>query len=80
MTLMSFTRRCWGFLEIFALMDGFCAKSLDDNQLIWMVEVDGFIIDIRHAPCEMQIAAYENGPIQYIPTDQLGDEKSRSPK
>ncbi len=42
---------------------------------------DGFTIDMRHAPREMQIAAYGNGLIPYIPSDQPdGDENSSPPK
>ena len=60
----------------------FCLRSrLDDNPLVWMIEIDGFIIDMRYAPKEMQIAAYENGLIPYIPSDQPDDdESSRPPK
>ena len=56
-------------------------SRLDDNPLVWMREIDGFIIDMRYAPREMQIAAYENGLIPYILSDQpSGDENSRRPK
>ena len=57
------------------------AVILDDNPLVWMIEIDGFLIDMLHAPREMQIAAYENGLIPYVPSEQPDkDENSRPPK
>ena len=56
-------------------------SRLERNPLVWMIEIDGFIIDMRHAPREMQIAAYENGLIPYVPSGQPDeDENSRPPK
>jgi len=43
---------------------------LDDNPLVWMLEVNGFLMDIRMAPREAQVAAYERGLIPYIPADR----------
>lgn len=57
-----------------------CLRSrLEDNPLVWMIEIDGFIIDMRHAPREMQIAAYENGLIPYVPSEQPGDDETGRP-
>ena len=69
-------------LDLVPFDPAFCLRSrLDDNPLVWMIEIGGFIIDMRHAPREMQIAAYENGLIPYVPSDQPGDdENSRPPK
>lgn len=48
-----------------------CLPSrLDDNPLIWMVSVNGFILDIRHAPREIQEEAFLQGIIPYIPDDK----------
>ena len=44
--------------------------KLEDNPLVWMLEVNGFLMDIRHAPREAQVAAYEKGLIPYVPADQ----------
>lgn len=45
-----------------------CLPSLmDENPMAWMISVNGFIIDARSAPPEIQIAAYEKGLIPYIP-------------
>ena len=39
----------------------------DKNPLIWMLEVDGLIIDVRQAPREFQESAFRQGLIPYIP-------------
>ncbi len=40
---------------------------IDQNSLIWMLEVNGLIIDIRHAPRALQEEAFQKGLIPYIP-------------
>ena len=40
---------------------------LDQNPLVWMLEVNGLVIDVRHAPREIQEAAFRQGLIPYIP-------------
>jgi hypothetical protein len=59
-------------LDLMPLDPAFTLPSrLDDNPLIWMIQLDnGLIIDIRHAPREAQVAAYELGLIPYIPADR----------
>jgi hypothetical protein len=50
-------------------------SQLGDSPLVWMVSVNGFIIDIRTAPREVQEVAFEKGLIPYIPADRpTGDE------
>jgi len=52
-----------------------CLPSLvGENPMIWMLELDGFIIDIREAPREAQEQAYQLGLIPYIPADRLEPE------
>ena len=46
---------------------------MDDNPFIWMLQVNGLIIDIRHCPRETQVVAFENGLIPYIPADRADD-------
>jgi len=47
-----------------------CLPSrIDDNPLIWMVSVNGLIMDIRNAPREIQVEAFYQGIIPYIPDD-----------
>ncbi|PZO14657.1 MAG: hypothetical protein DCF25_14675 [Leptolyngbya foveolarum] len=45
-------------------------SKMDSNPLIWMLEVGGFIMDIRSAPRELQEVALEKGLIPYIPGAQ----------
>jgi len=47
-------------------------SRMDDNPLVWMLEVNGFLIDIRDAPREAQEIAFEKGLIPYIPADREG--------
>ena len=52
-----------------------CLPSLiGENPLVWMLEVDGLIIDARTAPLEFQQEAYRLGLIPYIPGDNLPQE------
>lgn len=58
-------------LDLFQLHPGWCLPSmLEDNPLVWMLEVNGFIMDIRMAPREAQEEAYRLGLIPYIPADR----------
>ena len=43
---------------------------MDDNLALWLVEVDGFIVDIRLMPRELQQRALELCLIPYVPDDQ----------
>lgn len=45
-------------------------SRLDDNPLVWMLQVNGLIVDIRTMPREAQEVAYEQGLIPYIPDDR----------
>ena len=48
-------------------------SRIERNPLVWMLNVNGYIIDVRHAPREIQIEAFMRGMIPYIPDD--GSEK-----
>lgn len=43
---------------------------LEHNPLVWMFELNGFLIDMRTAPRELQEAAYAQGLIPFIPEDK----------
>ena len=45
-------------------------SQMDDNPMIWMLEVNGFIMDIRKCPREAQELALDKGLIPYIPGDE----------
>ena len=47
-------------------------SRLADNPLVWMLQVDGLMIDIRQAPVELQRLAYEKGLIPFIPAERSG--------
>jgi hypothetical protein len=42
-------------------------SMVDKNPLIWMLEVNGLIMDVRQAPRAIQEAAFRKGLIPYIP-------------
>jgi hypothetical protein len=48
-------------------------SRMDDNPWIWMLEVNGLIMDIRQCPREAQVVAFEKGLIPYIPADQVDE-------
>ena len=41
--------------------------------MIWMLEVNGLIMDIRRCPREAQVVAFEKGLIPYIPADRADE-------
>ena len=45
-------------------------SRLGDNPLVWMLEVNGFMMDIRHCPREVQEIAFQKGLIPYLPADR----------
>ena len=47
-------------------------SRLADNPMVWMLEVNGLMIDIRRAPAELQQLAYEKGLIPFIPAERSG--------
>lgn len=42
-------------------------SKLDDNPMVWMISVNGIILDARRAPLEIQIEAFQRGLIPYVP-------------
>ena len=58
-------------LKIYQLDPNWTLPSrLDDNPMVWMLEVNGFLMDVRHAPREVQEIAFKKGLIPYIPADR----------
>lgn len=43
-------------------------SKIGDNMLVWMIQVNGFIVDARYAPREIQEEAFRKGLIPYIPS------------
>ena len=57
-------------------------SRLGDNPLVWRVEVNGIIVDIRQESRESQEAAFREGLIPYIPADRttiMDDETNKLP-
>jgi len=70
-TMMTKSKMIRDKLDIFALDPDWCLPELlEDNPLVWMFDVDGFVIDIRVAPRQVQEEAYRLGLIPYIPADE----------
>ena len=42
-------------------------SQLADNPMAWMIEVNGFILDVRYAPREIQEKAFRLGLIPFLP-------------
>jgi hypothetical protein len=38
--------------------------------MVWTLEVNGFLVDVRRAPREVQEIAFKKGLIPYIPADR----------
>ena len=45
-------------------------SRLQDNPMVWMLQVNGFMVDVRHTPREVQEIAFKKGLIPYIPADR----------
>ena len=58
-------------LDLMQFDPDWCLPALlKDNPLVWMVSVDGFIMDARSAPRQIQEEAYRLGLIPFIPADE----------
>ena len=70
-TMLAKSKQVRQLLNLIPLHPAWCISDLiDDNPLVWMVETNGFVMDMRSAPREFQEAAYAKGLIPYIPDDQ----------
>ena len=45
-------------------------SRLERNPMVWMVQINGLIVDIRGMPVELQQMAVEQGLIPYIPAER----------
>ncbi len=52
----------WGTVEFLR------ADMIDDNPMVWLIEVNGLRFDARHLPVQIQVEAYLKGIIPYVPT------------
>ncbi|MDP2220213.1 MAG: DUF6398 domain-containing protein [Hydrogenophaga sp.] len=42
-------------------------SRMEQNPLLWMLEVNGFMVDVRRMPLEVQQIAFDKGFIPYVP-------------
>jgi hypothetical protein len=45
-------------------------SKMEDNPLAWMILVNGFAVDVRQMPRDIQELAYEKGLIPYLPGER----------
>ncbi len=43
---------------------------MDRNPMAWMISVNGFLLDARTAPREVQEIAFQKGLIPYLPEER----------
>jgi hypothetical protein len=65
------------FAEITAITGRFCAEHLDpeysrsdmldQNPMVWMIQVNDLIVDARWLPEALQVEAWRRGLIPYVP-------------
>ena len=48
-------------------------SRMDDNPMVWMIQVNGLLADARRLPREIQEEAFRKGLIPYIPGDPADD-------
>ncbi len=49
----------------------------DESPIAWMISVNGYMLDARHVPREIQEIAFAKGLIPYIPGESKDGEESR---
>ncbi len=45
-------------------------SKLYDNPKVWVLSVNGLLVDVRYMPREVQVQAFEEGLIPYVPADK----------
>ena len=45
-------------------------SRLEDNPLVWMIQIDGYIVDVRSQPRFIQEAAFRQGLIPFLPGER----------
>lgn len=70
-TMTAKSKKIRDALDMIPFDPEWCTSAmLHDNPLVWMLEVDGLMVDIRMMPREAQEEAYLLGLIPYIPADR----------
>jgi hypothetical protein len=55
-------------------------SKIGDNPMVWMLEVNGFVVDVRRMTREIQEKAFRSGLIPYIPADRNAPEHGDADK
>ena len=65
------SRVIWDMLNLMQMDPRWCLpEKMDDNPIAWMIQVNGFVMDARHASPEVQETAFAKGLIPYVPYKQ----------
>jgi hypothetical protein len=66
----------WDMLKLMPFHPDWTLRSrMDSNPLVWMLSVNGLIMDVRAAPREVQEIAFAKGLIPYIPENPPEDDE-----
>ena len=67
-TMQAKSKQIRDLLDMYQMAPEWTLPSMvDSNPLIWMIQVNGLIVDARHMPLEIQEEALRKGLIPYIP-------------
>ncbi len=67
-TMQAKSKQIRDLLDMYQMAPDWTLPSMvDQNPLIWMVQVNGLIVDVRHMPRDIQEEAFRKGLIPYIP-------------
>ena len=67
-TMQTKSKQIRDLLDMYQMAPDWTIPSMiDQNPLIWMIQVNGLIMDVRHAPRHIQEEAFRKGLIPYIP-------------
>jgi hypothetical protein len=63
--------RSAGVFGMYQFDPAWCLPSLvDQNPMVWMLQVNGLMVDVRYMPRDVQEIAFQKGLIPYIPADR----------
>jgi hypothetical protein len=67
-TMQAKSKQIRDLLDMYQMDPNWTVPSMiGANPLVWMIQVNGLIIDARHAPRQIQEEAFRKGLIPYIP-------------
>jgi len=79
-TIVSKSKLIRDELDLIPFDPDWCTQAmLEDNPLVWMLEIDGLAVDVRMMPREAQEEAYLLGLIPYIPADRQEPQSKSDP-